>query len=187
MPPPSAYAARTRGSVKTRVMPRKLLAEPFLHRVGQVRRDLISFRSVRGDHFEIALGTRGIEDGAVHRLDGELALAGDVGIGPAANLYGIEQIARLRVAENRRVRAHVVPRRLDIPVLGAGPLHLQTLAREPAYHFGDEPRGRGVDDVDLRLGIRHEARARGNGSTGNQKQNRKMSNDQCPMSKYVDI
>src|SRR5260221_5595140 len=100
MPPPSAYAARTRGSVWTRVMPRKLLAEPFLHRVGQLRRDEISFRSVRGDDFEITLGARGIEGGTVHCFDGELALAGDVGVGPAANLHGIEQIARLGVAED---------------------------------------------------------------------------------------
>src|SRR5690242_230812 len=156
MPPPSAYAARTRGSVWTRVMPRKLLAEPFLHRVGQLRRDLISIRSVWRDDFEIALGARGIEGGAVDHLDGELALAGDVGVGPAANLHGIEQIARLGVAKDRRVRAHVVPRRFDVAVFGTGPLYLQPLARQPAHHFRDEPRSWGVDDADLRLGIGHE-------------------------------
>src|ERR1051325_621615 len=156
MPPPSAYAARTGGSVEPPVMPRKPLAEPLLHRVGESGGDAISFRSVRGDDFEVALGTRGIEGGAIDGFDRELALAGNVGVGPAADLHRVEEIPRLGVAESRGVRAHVVPRRLDVAVLWAGPLYLEALAREPPHHLGDEP-GRGcVDDAHLRLGIRHE-------------------------------
>src|SRR5262249_9600931 len=52
----------------------------------------------------------------------------------------------------------------------------------PADHFGDEPPGRCVDDVDLRLRIRHEARAGGDWGAGKQQHQCRMSNAECRMS-----
>src|SRR5512143_3765725 len=86
--------------------------ELLLQRVNQLLGDAVAFRSLRDDFLEVPLGPRGVEHGTVHRFDGELGLAGDVGIGPATDLHGIEEIPRIALAEHRGVRAQVEPRGL---------------------------------------------------------------------------
>src|SRR5574339_409921 len=102
-----------RGSMKGSIRTGRSGPELLLQRVDQLLGDAVAFRSLRDDLLEIPLRARGIEHGTVHRLDGELRLAGNVGIGPATDLHGIEEIPRIALAEHRGVRAQIEPRGLD--------------------------------------------------------------------------